>query len=74
MRVKVKLFATFRKGRFKEEFFDYPEGTKVKDVIDMLKIPLKELGIIFINGKDASLDTELKEGDVLSIFPLVGGG
>lgn len=74
MQVKVKLFATFRKGRFKEEVFDYPEGTRVRDVIDMLKIPLKELGIIFINGKDAPLDAELKEGDVLSIFPLVGGG
>lgn len=74
MRVKVKLFATFRKGRFKEEVFDYPEGIKVQDVIEELRIPLKELGIVFINGKDAAMDAELKDGDVLSIFPLVGGG
>lgn len=74
MQVKVKLFATFRKGRFKEEVFDYPEGMTVEDVIGELKLPLKELGIVFINGKDAPLDAKLKEGDTLSIFPLVGGG
>ncbi|MBC7075216.1 MAG: MoaD/ThiS family protein [Syntrophomonadaceae bacterium] len=74
MKVKVKLFATFRKGRFKEEIFDYPEGTKVEDVVKQLSLPVKELGIIFINGKHVSLEAKLREGDVLSIFPLVGGG
>lgn len=74
MRVKVKLFANFRINRFKESDRDYPEPVRVADIIAELCIPEPEVGIIFINGRHATMDRTLQEGDALSLFPLVGGG
>ncbi len=74
MQVTVKLFATFRTGRFKMEIREYPPGTAVGHIVDELDLPEQELGAIFVNYRLAEKDHELKEGDVISIFPLVGGG
>ena len=74
MRVTVKLFATFRDGRFKVREFDFPEGTCVLDVIQPLNITPEEIAICYRNGKDAKSDTELYDGDTLALFPPVGGG
>ncbi len=74
MRVTVKLFATFRTGRFMAETRDYPPGTTVGKILEELALPEKELGAIFVNYRHAEKDYELKEDDLVSIFPLVGGG
>lgn len=76
--VVVKLFATYQIGRFKEEARICPAQTDVGDVIKALDINLeisgKGVGVVLVNGLHAPLDQLLAEGDVLSIFPLVGGG
>ena len=74
IKVTVRLFATLRQGRFKEQVFNYDEGTTVADVIEQLNIPHKELGIVFQNGKHTELRQTLRDMDILSIFPPVGGG
>ncbi|GFO57920.1 molybdopterin synthase sulfur carrier subunit [Geomonas silvestris] len=74
MRVTVKLFATFRNGRFKVEERELPEGTQCRQVVADLSLTDDEIGIIMINGRHGMLDQELQPGDVLSLFPLVGGG
>jgi len=76
MKVTVKLFAFLRKGRFKANVIEYPEGTTVLQVLDALSITANErnIGIIFVNGHHASLESRLQEGDVLAIFPPVAGG
>ena len=79
MRVTIKLFATLtrykkdaRAGRPFE--LDLPEHAVVKDVLDLLQIPAGETKIVFINNIIQELDTALKEGDVVGMFPPVGGG
>jgi sulfur-carrier protein len=74
MRVTVKLFATFRNGRFKIAEQDLPEGTECRRVVLDLGLTEEEIGIIMINGRHGALDQLLCAGDVLSLFPLVGGG
>ncbi|MBL0225274.1 MAG: MoaD/ThiS family protein [Geobacteraceae bacterium] len=74
MIVTVKLFASFRTGRFDIETVDYPAGTTVADVADRLRLPHSELGIMMINSRHVKLDRELAEGDTLALFPLLGGG
>lgn len=74
MNVTVKLFATFRTGRFGSEIRVYDPGTTVKSVIDELNLPEDDIGATLINGRHVEEDCELQEGDTLSIFPLVGGG
>lgn len=74
MQVKVKLFATFRQGRFREKDMQLDENCTVGWVVDHLAIPRKELGVIFLNGLSTELERVMQEGDTLSIFPMVGGG
>lgn len=74
MKVRVKLFATFRKGRFDDETREYAEGARVADVARELGLVESELGIMLLNSRHCSLEQVLGEGDVLALFPLVGGG
>jgi len=74
MQVTVKLFATFRNGRFKIAEQELPEGTDCRFVVLDLGLTEQEIGIIMINGRHGTLDQTLKENDILSLFPLVGGG
>lgn len=74
MKVEIRLFATFRNGRFKKEVWDLPERTKVRDVLDRLGIKPEEVAILLVNGLDADPERVLQDGDYISLFPPVGGG
>ena len=74
MNVTVKLFAYFRDNRFIKEEWEPDQGTKVVDIVNKLKIDPEELGVRMINSRHTTLETELQEGDILAIFPVVGGG
>ncbi|MEA5112435.1 MAG: MoaD/ThiS family protein [Geobacteraceae bacterium] len=74
MKVTVKLFATFRAGRFGEQTREYTANTTVGDILKELDLPLDEIGATLINHRHVEEDQQLKDGDSLSIFPLVGGG
>lgn len=74
MKVTVKLFASFQEGRFNKEIRDYPDQTSIGSIVKDLNIPEKEVGILLLNAVHADLDQSLTDGDILAIFPLVGGG
>lgn len=74
LQIKVKLFATFRDGRGKEVFYDVEPRTEVKDILKKLEIKEEEVAILLINGRDGQFNSQLNEGDYISLFPPVGGG
>jgi len=74
MQITIKLFATFRVGRFDVVTRDYPAGTRIADIVTELHIPEKEIGMVMLNNRHAELNQELNDGDNLALFPLVGGG
>ncbi len=74
MQVTIKLFATFRAGRFDVAQQEHPEGTTVGDIVDALGIPRGEIGILMVSGRHAELEQRPAPGDTVSIFPMVGGG
>jgi len=74
MEFKVRLFATLRKDRGREVMVDLKEEHTARAVIKQLEIDENDVAILMINGRDGLLDTKLIEGDIVSIFPPVGGG
>lgn len=74
MNVTVKVFATLRMNREKEKLMEFEEGTTPSKVLVSMGIPEQDASIIMINGRSVKLDTPLKDGDVLALFPPVGGG
>lgn len=74
MNIEVRLFASLREGRGKKLIMNLNEGSTPQDIINQLKINEKDVAILLINGKDGELDRKLADGDIISIFPPVGGG
>ncbi|MGE5379648.1 MAG: MoaD/ThiS family protein [Methylocystaceae bacterium] len=74
MTVTVKLYSSLQQGRFQEEQRDYAVPVTVAQAAVQLNIKLDELGMVLINGRAVTLDHKLEEGDILSLFPLIGGG
>lgn len=74
MIITVKLFATLRDYNEKKFEYEVNVGTTIKDVVQLLKLPKDDVAIIMVNGRGKDLAYELVAGDVLALFPPVGGG
>lgn len=79
MKLKVKLYAGLEKsltapadGRQVE--VAAVEGALVGAVLESLGVSLDQAKLILVNGRHAALDSPLAEGDLLVVFPPVGGG
>ncbi len=74
MHVTIRLFATLQDGRFREAVRELPDGTTVSDIRRLLAIPDDLPTLNFVHGRHAGNDAKLREGDVLALFPPIGGG
>jgi molybdopterin converting factor small subunit len=74
MKITVKLFASLRTGRFKQEERTYPIGISCQQVAENLGINTDGVVIVLVNGRSEPLEQVLSDGDVLSFIALVGGG
>lgn len=74
MNIEVKLFASFRKNRWKSKHITIDRDTTIQEIIEQIKIKEEELGIVLVNGRHSDINTVLKSNDVLALFPPLGGG
>lgn len=72
--IEVRLFATLRQGRQKVYQVEPSSVKTVQDIMDAVNVPRSEVNIMLINGFHQKPETEVKDGDVVSLFPAVGGG
>ena len=72
--IEVRLFATLREGRGKVQMLPAGEFAVAGDIIRHLEIPLEEVAILLVNGFHKKPDEPVKAGDIVAIFPPVGGG
>ena len=72
--IEVRLFATLRQGRQKVYHLEPGPVKNVQDVMDAVDVPRSEVNIMLINGFHQKPETEVKDEDIVSLFPAVGGG
>lgn len=73
--ITVKLFAQYRENRFKVQRRVYPKGISAKDIIEELGVAKTlPLGVLMVNSRHESESYILQEGDIIALFPKVGGG
>ena len=72
--IEVRLFAGLRQGRQKIYQMEPDSIATVQDIMDRLSIDRKEVNILLINGFHQKPETEVTDGDIVSLFPAVGGG
>lgn len=74
MKLTVKLFAYFRDNRFVAEVKEYRQDITVGEIVELLGIEPDEIGITMLNSKHCQADAQPADGDILAIFPIIGGG
>jgi len=74
MHIEVRLFASFREGRFRQARLELESGRTVAGLIAELGIKLPEVGISLVNGRHADPEQQLQNGDVVALFPPIAGG
>ncbi len=74
MKITLKLFATLVRFGPEVQEIIVPEGTTVADVIKKTNISDKIPLLRILNGIHVPADHVLREGDILALFPPIGGG
>jgi len=79
MKVEIKLYANLAKllpprSQKKQSIITIKKGSTIADLLEKLKIPSEMSNVIMLNGNQCDKQTELKEGDKISIFPPIAGG
>lgn len=79
MHLTVKLSTTLRDyvpGYNPEEGLrvDMPEGSTAERLACRLGLPLQDIKIVMINGRQRKANDLLRDGDRVAFFPAVGGG
>ena len=72
--IEVRLFAGLHQGRQKIYFMEPDSVKNVQDIMDVLSIQRREVNILLINGFHQKPETEVRDEDIVSLFPAVGGG
>lgn len=79
MKVRLKLFATFRRylppgAQGSATDVEVPPRAHVSTLLAYVGLPDNESCVVLVNGRHAELDTVLREGDVVAVFPAIAGG
>ena len=72
--IEVRFFATLRNGRGKIREIPADEVSSAGDILRRFEIPTEEVAILLINSFHSKPENSVKDGDIISLFPPVGGG
>jgi len=75
MGIELKCFATLARY-LPENKDDYPvePGETIGSLVEKLNIPVDDVTLMFVNSLRSDLETEIRDGDRVGLFPPVGGG
>ena len=72
--IEVRVFATLRQGRDKVTMLPAEGFSTAGDIIRHMDIPAEEVSILLINGFHKKPEDTVQAGDIVALFPPVGGG
>ena len=74
IKVEVRYFATLRSKGIKKETIELPEKSLTSDLLKIINIKEEDVAILLVNGIITRSETRIKDKDIISLFPPVGGG
>jgi molybdopterin converting factor small subunit len=75
MKVTVKHLAKLRREGEKDFVeVESPPGATVVDLLSQLGMDQNDVGILMVDGAQATFDQKLKDNNVVTIIPNIGGG
>ncbi len=74
MVVEVRLFESLKEHQPEGGKMPLAAGSRVTDLLGALGISMDDVGILMVNRADGRFDQLLKDGDVVTLIPPIGGG
>lgn len=79
MKITVRLYGTLGNhiaghDSLNGMVIDIPKGSTTEDLIDLLDIPRKKVGIVSVDGNLAKKTQPLHRGNVVRIYRPIAGG
>ena len=76
MKIKVYALAGLRHyaGGEEEFYIDMESGSTLGQLLEKIKIPSPEIMKAVVNGNPVGADHSLKEGEEVSLFPIMASG
>ena len=74
MTIECRLFASLRKYSNKESRVELEDGSQVRDLLGRIGVPPAEIAIILVDGRHATEEQPLHDGETVSLFPAIAGG
>jgi sulfur carrier protein ThiS len=83
MKITLRLYATLNvylppESRNNETQLDLPEAATISEALGVLAVPMSLPHIFFVNGchvlRPDLATRQLQDGDILGVFPAIGGG
>jgi molybdopterin converting factor small subunit len=73
--IQIKLFADLSAYTPPSaDHFPIEAGTTVKRLLEGIRVPTEKVRLVFINNVKKDLDSTLRGGERVGIFPPIGGG
>lgn len=73
--IQLKLFANLRDYAPPEtDRLPIESGQTIREILAAIGLPAEKAKLIFVNGTKGDLDTVLKGGERVGLFPPVAGG
>jgi len=74
MDVEIRLFESLKKHQPEGAKVRLASGSRVTDLLDALGISMDDVGVLMVNRSDGRFDQPLRNGDVVTLIPPIGGG
>jgi len=74
MDIEIRLFESLKKHHPEGGKVRLAAGSRVNDLLDALGISMDDVGILIINQSDGRFDQLLRNDDVVTLIPPIGGG
>lgn len=74
MDIECRLFAGLRNYSDNKSRIEMEDGSHVRDLLDRIGVPPAEVAIILVDGRHATQEQPLHDGEAVSLFPAIAGG
>ena len=76
MKVRVRHFASLKQENNSQDpmAVGLDPGATVGDLLSVIGIEQDQVGILIVSGKPATFGQKLKEDDLVTLIPHIGGG
>jgi len=77
LRITIKLRGPLSKYGPGEEKFEYninSSSCTIEELLNMLNVPTSPVLFVTVDGNKVKMDTELRGGEIVTVYPKVAGG